>query len=625
MNAFRFIVFALLVFVLSPLAQARIQVFASSGGTYTLVQHEPPDDNLYDLELHATTPDTVTAFTIVRSEVDDVLSVINIYSSNAGGTTELIIGSYGQEVLRIDEINLLDNDGFTSVSRMNIAGDLGPTTLNALIDSRVGGDITGELRLRAFPARTPVLQAWILGDVLADVILEDSGEPPLGVIDILSVYGTIGTSSAPVDIRVGGWLIYLDAGEINATIRGYGESGPSSFVQQVFWIETLQLDGSSGDIRGEMRCRITGYEDFFEHEQVIRAAGDIEGTIYIGGSFAEKQAFENEIESYQQAGMKGRVIINADNESGGWTAPVNIGPSASQISLTGSNYVPANTYPHAAASIGGGTIGVVPFQLHRSDCVPFDGQAIAPGIDTIKKRHYGAVTWNPDNGNPYQVERRKNGSSDSWVLQDCFTCQIDPSNDSIVLVKTDPIRKLQRGYEYRVSRRTFDNGGVTENVLRCHKLPDDITPPVANFDPLVFSVCDSAALGDADDNGCVNFADITCVLANYCSGSNCCMRAGDADRDNDVDSADMAQVLTSWGNSYCGSCSSGFAASSNHSMATMDLESDGPSFASTLSISDALLAMGYPSIGDFVDAIFAMDDASREAEVHRLGQLLGAE
>ncbi len=43
-------------------------------------------------------------------------------------------------------------------------------------------------------------------------------------------------------------------------------------------------------------------------------------------------------------------------------------------------------------------------------------------------------------------------------------------------------------------------------------------------------------------------------------------------------------------------------------------------------VSDALTTMGYASIEDFVDAIAAMDEQSRNAEVRRLGGFLeGAE
>jgi hypothetical protein len=105
------------------------------------------------------------------------------------------------------------------------------------------------------------------------------------------------------------------------------------------------------------------------------------------------------------------------------------------------------------------------------------------------------------------------------------------------------------------------------------------------------------------------------------------MTYGDADRDGDVDFADVSQVLAMFGQAYCGSCSSGFASGTGgDGFATMGLENDVAAASSPMeTVTNALASMGYASIEDFVSTIFAMDEASREAEIRRLGQLLGGE
>ena len=169
-------------------------------------------------------------------------------------------------------------------------------------------------------------------------------------------------------------------------------------------------------------------------------------------------------------------------------------------------------------------------------------------------------------GQPFQVERRKRPasypSSDPWQVQDCFTCAIDPANDTIVKVSTTAVSRLQRGYEYRVVRRTRGDGS---NILRC-KLPHltlATYPAVFDYDPLTFSVCDTIPAhspGDADDSGIVDQDDVSSVLANW--GSTACMKFGDATRDGVVNSADLqeAELYYTWEYCYASGMSAGAGA-----------------------------------------------------------------
>ncbi|MBL8746934.1 MAG: hypothetical protein JNK58_11330, partial [Phycisphaerae bacterium] len=287
--------------------------------------------------------------------------------------------------------------------------------------------------------------------------------------------------------------------------------------------------------------------------------------------------------------------------------------------------------PNSAEALGGGTIGVIPFRLHRTDCDPAHESVIEWDNATNKvcMRHYGPVTWDPEDGEPYKVERRKAGSSDSWQEQDCFTSTIDEDNDTIVWVKTTEAERFHRGFEYRVSLRTRTSD--SEHILRCNlTIPGGGTPQVANFDPLTFTICDADPAhspGDADDNGCVNFSDITCVLANWQSTD--CMKLGDADRDGDVDFADITTVNTYLSNAYCGSCSSSLAASQSRRggvLGMMDLvDEDAGAGAESLTVGEALGAMGYASIEAFVAAISVMDEETRNATIQQFGQLIGGE
>lgn len=112
-------------------------------------------------------------------------------------------------------------------------------------------------------------------------------------------------------------------------------------------------------------------------------------------------------------------------------------------------------------------------------------------------------------------------------------------------MKTSSVSKFQRGYEYQVSLRTFNNNGTTENILRC-KLPHlaaTAYPEVAGYDALTFSVCDAFfahSPGDADDSSVVDEEDVDNVLENW--GSMACMKYGDANRDGSVNAADLEEA-----------------------------------------------------------------------------------
>jgi hypothetical protein len=270
-----------------------------------------------------------------------------------------------------------------------------------------------------------------------------------------------------------------------------------------------------------------------------------------------------------------------------------------------------------------------------------------PGpMKPMKMRWYGPVDWltGPGIPPPFKVERRRIGgcSPECWTDESCgVTLSREANPDGFVpgtvvlLAPKDgngvPIA-LQRGFEYRITLAVDPATG--KRVLRCalpHLALVD-APEVVDFSatPYVFQVCDSAADGDANDDGFVNFADITTVLANF--QSVFCLTFGDADRNGTVNFADVTNVLTLMTvqppSAYCitsgqsvGGHADGFAA-----MALDRADQPTTAAAAAVFILDALNQMGYASIDAFGDAIAQMDEATRNAEIRRLGQLLeGAE
>ncbi len=100
-------------------------------------------------------------------------------------------------------------------------------------------------------------------------------------------------------------------------------------------------------------------------------------------------------------GLAGQVIFNSLNQGNQlWTGQVRIGPVGNQILLSPTPY-----YTMLSSQIGGGAVGLAPFQGHAEDCSPPHGSNItSAGIpnNEVILRHYGPVLW--ATGMPVTVE-----------------------------------------------------------------------------------------------------------------------------------------------------------------------------------------------------------------------------
>ncbi|MBL8746958.1 MAG: hypothetical protein JNK58_11465 [Phycisphaerae bacterium] len=631
----KLLVITVVVLVSMTASHARVSVSIISGqGTYNV---DSKGGDVYELTLETTYTSDNTTFVIAPSSASDVIEFIRVDSKNPGQETILFIGSAQAPFLEIKEISLTNDEGFTWIGSVNV-GTLRRVEVNGLDIARVG-DLLGPVDLKQHDARpTFIFDAEVTGRILGDILLEDNGSTNFGTIERLYVIGTVGTDETPVSIRVGGAIGWLKAEGIFATIKGTGEDGVAQFVRGLgeIFTDADPFSAFPGVIRGE----IWGVVPSLNAEQTllagyIRAAGDLEANVYLGTSLADPSNFGNDVRA-GAAGLKGAIIVNSFAGTGVWTAPVKIGTGGSLIQLIPSSFTDAYAYPNTAASLGGGSVGVVPFKLHRTDCFPpqeADGDilAIDPPVfsNYVLMRHYGPVTWDEEADAPFKVFRRKAGSSDSWLPQDCFDVTPAASNKNIVVVSKGEASEyatgtFQRGFDYMVERQL--DGGV--NILRSDlpHLDTENDPEVADYAGLVFRVCDAApyawAPGDADDNGIVDRYDVDCVLENW--NSTDCMKPGDADRDGYVDSADLfaAELYEYWEYCYAEPLA---AMKSADGFSTMDVESESAAMSEPMTLSRALGAMGYADAADFGQAFTTMSDPARNAARNGLMALLSGE
>lgn len=476
-----------------------------------------------------------------------------------------------------------------------------------------------------------------------------------------------------VEIRADRQIEGVYGKEIHARILGTEADGEDSFVEGLGQVETGRL-GGSGLFKGEIRAEAMGKqggENETDPVLIFRrntSAGGMRGNIWLQrlsllpgtqtdvpeevrmewdtleslrghlGTFSLGTIFPLNPGQPPSTVWSGKFAVVPDP-----ALPPHDPPLTNEIVLDsgdGNGYTP----PRSAASLGGGAVGVVPFRIHPEDSFPVyvdaNGNVITNVTDIsrrprvgnpIRLRMRGPVSW--DTGGsllPFKIERhRADSESDTdWVDVTCaFTQTPDTTaanNGTVVLVEpvgtqSLPNRKPQRGYEYRILPAVSGSTTVLRSDVPHKVLPDD--PRVSTETPLLFTVCNGPAVGDADDTGVVNFADVTSVLANY--GSTACLKYGDADRNDTVDFADVTAILANFGATWCPDLGA-LGPPRGDGFAAMDLHDDGPTTAAStvMFITDALNLMGYASIDAFGDAIAQMDEASRNAEINRLGQLL---
>jgi len=180
-------------------------------------------------------------------------------------------------------------------------------------------------------------------------------------------------------------------------------------------------------------------------------------------------------------GLAGQVIINANGGTDGWYPTVKIGPIGNRITLGPFESQPyqAPHYQVVSSSLGGGAVGLAPFQLHKQDCNPPSSTSLGllgQGA-TIQLRHYGPVHWT-SNLMPLTVEYY-DFPLGQWIdiTYDFEAAPGDTPRD----VQITAITGLDFAYDvlYRI-RPITALPGSGQTILKCSDVTG--TPPVASYE-----------------------------------------------------------------------------------------------------------------------------------------------
>ncbi len=425
------------------------------------------------------------SITTVVSEMGSVLADITAGSGGSIGFIEALNGDIGAPGAN-NHVIIQAGDRINKVFAKNVYADFGST-------SNEGCDI----------ARVIALDGVFEGEIIVQNIYDSDGDDDKnGVIR--------GITGMAADI--------FTSGDIKEAIEVIGGDFAGS-------IECDNLTGETGDeervFSGYINIKEnpeTGFGGAFVGDVLInsslsgplsyaRFAKSYEGTFTIGDNFAADEnaattGFDVLGDPSNGEGLKGQVIINANNNSGAWTGAVAVNSTA---------LAPVPYYNNIAADVGGGAVGLVPYYLHYKDCTPIGNKynETSTGLDQLGEcdagshallkisyaqlnpsvtiRHYGPIKQQ-GTGKPFTVKRISSSAAPcdgmgnpNWidvtdaVVGGPFTHTLHPNGELRALQVAGP---FEDGFDYLIEPKTTGS-----DMLLCDGLTDPMeVKPVMDYD-----------------------------------------------------------------------------------------------------------------------------------------------
>lgn len=499
--------------------------------------------------------------------------------------------SGGQTITSVDVINSTGSVSTSTVliKELRTSGDVERIIVNGMYGVDIGGTITDYIDLIPGPPGGlsqlgETLPVVIAGPLLKPITVQQ------GFIDQLTVTNGIGTVGSPVNIRAKDGIRRMSAAyaHVNLDAAWNGGSG-----------DLTRLVATTGDITGSVRannikspsnsgirCALNTPGDLDANVTVldsIQGFGDAsKHVVNVGGEFAAGRTFSvggtvlagtNSSlggMAFGASGLKGQVLINANPSlSGQWLAPIDVGSTTLS---------PTPGYDELPASLGGGAVGVVPFQLHDEGSLPQNPaptvEPIAiildsiingdqPGdpsdIRNVRVEFYGPIEAESTTA-PFTIVFDEGGDMETSAATGWFTWAIDGRE---LQLARNPANRLPFGvYTLRPDRTGSDRllcdvAGIAATPVADFtyrfKIDRDCNGN-GEFDPIDVSTgysddenennypdeCESGecpeCAADFDQNGGVDGGDLAAFFADYEMGLDC----ADVDGNGGVDGGDLA-------------------------------------------------------------------------------------
>lgn len=356
-------------------ATASVTVTTTSGNIIPFVSSS--GDN-YDIVLRL--PDALAALendVLIQASTDAYIKSITIKScENQFAAVNLSITPVGTgRILEVPHITYAPSDPLSCVNGIITVG------FDVLV---INGDLTNTLWARGFSSVS------VAGDILASIVVEDSLLPGgakevnfVGIGDIV-VGGDVQRSIDAGDTNFGQLIVngvisqgsILPTEIVGRTIGRVQASDIEEGVEIVAAEAIGRIDVQSGTFAGALNA---GWLN--DIDPASQAPGiylrHLEGSIAIDYALDEPLVIDrtfgpNATITLPASGLQTIIKINNGSGDGDWDGTV----------VVGSNSLAVSTYTQTASSLGGGTVGLVPFDLHGSSCVPANGATLfGTGLD----------------------------------------------------------------------------------------------------------------------------------------------------------------------------------------------------------------------------------------------------
>ncbi len=273
----------------------------------------------------------------------------------------------------------------------------------------------------------------------------------------------------------------------------------------------------------------------------ITVEGDMSGVIRIGNDLLSTGSIEVD------GDLSGQIVINAHDDSEEWLGSVEVGTTPIVLDDGSSQPDEAPFYDRLAYSLGGGAVGLVPYDLHYAEsggtrpspahdlCDPsiYDEYYGLGGelteLAAIVLRHYGPIEID-GTGMPVTIyERQLPIPWGGWQEPDCGWSDVTDRFEASASGRELTITKKygETGFVYSKDYR-FDHVGAASVHLNCLETLVGTAPSVADYTYIVRVRYEY----DLNENSMVESGDAIAWLAN----------PADFDNDNDADLDDLAML-----------------------------------------------------------------------------------
>ncbi len=349
------------IIVLAEVNQGQYPEFSVEyvDGEWNVVLSSTGEDNLGGVFRIRSTSNATDIIRYVVCDLDD-LTGVGLYveaNPNANGALVKTVKS----ITSIGEADIV-------MYLCETSHDVGSIAVHAIGTVVADGNLTGSIT-----SGSNVTKLEIGGAVTGNVSAAN------GLIKNIEAGGAIGSGGTPISITAHDYVRRVMGASVHAAISATGTGVPYGALARIV--------STSGDFTGSLTCERIVPIDQGQYNIDWNIAGDLvadvtcewylhsDFTIYVNGSL------EGDITFDLDDGLQGQIILNAGNDGGEWNGTITV----DDMTLSGPNYT------QTSAQIGGGAVGLAPFNFHATNCVPADNATVTAEPGTVTLSHYGPV------------------------------------------------------------------------------------------------------------------------------------------------------------------------------------------------------------------------------------------